>query len=105
MLGIGLYNYLKYKTLTQATTSSNDRGSRGGYAHLSTSETAPTHSILFDNQRGIEERRSNSSPPLTEAEKERRRKIEEEAEMDGWETSGAERTGQGWDEGDEELMG
>lgn len=36
---------------------------------------------------------------LTDGERERRRKREEEADMAGWNTSGFERTGNGWDDG------
>jgi len=106
--GIGLYNYLKFKMLTQSSSSSGSRTPRG-YAHLSTSDdpNLPSHSVLFDSDQGASggagrmSQRENE-PILTEEEKERRRKIEEEASMDGWETSGAVRTGQGWDDGDDD---
>ncbi|SPO30120.1 related to YMD8 - putative nucleotide sugar transporter [Ustilago trichophora] len=163
LLGIGLYNYLKYRLITRgadsvgqeisglnelgesirsrassifrgvshstgATTSGNRSGPGGrGYEHLSgTAGVDDEDSLLFDEEqergKGIRRKNTGESDALEldtqrvsqeivsrpyakpmammteeerEREKERLRKIEEEADLDGWGTSGERITGQG----------
>lgn len=153
LVGIGLYNWLKYRLITRGANAvvheisglnelgesirsrassifrgggaSNSAGQGRGYEHLGTSNADDENSLLFDEQqeRGKGARRKNTgesdaleldtqrvsqeivSKPYAaarvmtdeerERERERLRKIEEEADLDGWGTSGERITGQG----------
>ncbi|GAC97721.1 permease of the drug/metabolite transporter [Pseudozyma hubeiensis SY62] len=160
ILGIALYNYLKYRLITRGAdsigqeisglnelgesirsrassifrggaASGNARGGSGGgagrangYEHIGGNHVDDEDGLLFDAEqerggKGVRRKNTGESdaleldtqrvsqeiiskpytPPMTEEERqresERLRKIEEEADLDGWGTSGERITGQG----------
>ncbi|PWN47219.1 TPT-domain-containing protein [Violaceomyces palustris] len=124
LLGIALYNWLKYRLITKGVNVVSRSG-----GSTTTTSGAGGHSTLgytpLSNQDGEEEegRRGNlqeeevgqegssaillglsggnKGQEVSEEEKERRRKREEEADLDGWERSGSKVTGNGWVDGSE----
>ncbi|CDW93686.1 hypothetical protein [Sporisorium scitamineum] len=121
LLGIALYNWLKYRLITRGADSvgqeisglnelgesirsrassifhgagSNSAGGAGrGYEHLG-GAADDENSLLFDEQqeRGKARRKNTGESDALELDTQR---IEEEADLDGWGTSGERITGQG----------
>ncbi|KDN52570.1 TPT-domain-containing protein [Tilletiaria anomala UBC 951] len=108
LIGIGLYNWLRFRILTKSSTILQSGARHGGetYGQLPGGEFSERAAFEVDGGEdevagGAASSRSHSRAPsiamsetrmadaeLSEAEKERRRKREEEANMAGWATSG-----------------
>lgn len=114
LTGIGMYNYLKYNLLVR---NSLDRGSHrledeesctemGGTVLPSSSaggggvsrSTGGNYAQIPGGNDQVESH--GNGVELTEEEMDRRRNREEEANMAGWHSSGINRTGDGYDDGD-----
>ncbi|KAK0525419.1 hypothetical protein OC834_005180 [Tilletia horrida] len=124
ILGIALYNWLKYRLNVNAAAGAAGSGGAGGavegggsyggtgsanvrdrgeYTQIFNREEEEEDDDDVDGRGGPSRKKAQRQPPQPEREEvispeeaERRRKREEEADMDGWSTAGVQQTGNGW---------